>query len=125
MYGARSAKRTVSLTTVSSRTRLKSWKPGAAAEDAAGRRGELRLRPLLLWRVALRGPQERWKLVVAAENLTNAAFCTGVLNQPNTAAFGLNNPATGGTVLRCALNDPARLRSKPGRGSDQRGGTEG
>jgi hypothetical protein len=92
MYGARSAKRTVSLTTVPSRTRLKSWKPVAAAEDAAGRRGELRLRPLLLWRVALRGPQESWKLVVAAENLTNTAFCTGVLNQPNTAAFGLNKP---------------------------------
>jgi iron complex outermembrane receptor protein len=60
-------------------------------------------------RLALRGPKERWELALAAQNLTNKAFCTGIFNQPNNAAFRLNNAATGGTVLRCALNDPRTI----------------
>ncbi|MDZ4374374.1 MAG: TonB-dependent receptor [Phenylobacterium sp.] len=57
-------------------------------------------------RIAIRGPKERWELALAGQNLTKEAFCTGIFNQPNNAAFGLNNATTGGTVLRCALNEP-------------------
>lgn len=60
-------------------------------------------------RIAIRGPQERWELALAGQNLTNEDFCTGIFNQPNNAAYGLNNPVTGGTVLRCALNEPRTL----------------
>ncbi|WP_293360975.1 TonB-dependent receptor [Phenylobacterium sp.] len=60
-------------------------------------------------RVAIRGPEERWELAVAAVNLTNETFCTGIFNQPNNAAFGLNNTVTGATALRCTLNEPRQV----------------
>lgn len=67
-------------------------------------------------RLALRGPEETWELALSGQNLTNKAFCTGIYNQPTYAAYGLANAATGGTVLRCTLNDPrtvaVELRAK-------------
>ncbi|WP_337186327.1 TonB-dependent receptor [Phenylobacterium sp.] len=57
-------------------------------------------------RIALRGPMQTWELAMIGQNLTNKAFCTGIFNQPNNAAFGLNNAVTGATALRCTLNDP-------------------
>ena len=57
-------------------------------------------------RLAIRGPEERWELALSGQNLTKEAFCNVIFNQPNNAAYGLNNAATGGTVLRCALNEP-------------------
>ena len=60
-------------------------------------------------RIALRGPDERWEVALAGQNLTNKAFCTGIFAQPNNAAFGLNNSVTGGTVLRCTLNEPQQI----------------
>lgn len=57
-------------------------------------------------RVAIRGPEERWEAAVYGQNLTGETFCTGIFNQPNNAAFGLNNAVTGATALRCTLNDP-------------------
>ncbi|MEW5684028.1 MAG: TonB-dependent receptor [Pseudomonadota bacterium] len=59
-------------------------------------------------RIALRGPQEKWELAFVGQNLTNKAFCTGIFNQPQNAALGLDR-ATGGTVLRCTLNEPRTL----------------
>ncbi len=64
---------------------------------------------LLGARIALRGPDERWELALAGQNLTNKGFCTGIFAQPNNAAFGLNNALTGGTVLRCTLNEPQQI----------------
>ncbi|MDZ4372152.1 MAG: TonB-dependent receptor [Phenylobacterium sp.] len=61
---------------------------------------------LLSVRLALRGPDQRWEVAAIAQNLTNETYCTGIFNQPNGPAFGLNNPVTGGTALRCTLNDP-------------------
>lgn len=57
-------------------------------------------------RLAVRGPQERWEIAIQGQNLTKEAFCNVIFNQPNNAAYGLNNATTGGTVLRCALNEP-------------------
>jgi len=57
-------------------------------------------------RIALRGPEQKWEVAVTGQNLTDKAFCTNIFNQPNNAAFGLNNPVTGATALRCTLNDP-------------------
>lgn len=61
---------------------------------------------LLGLRIALRGPQERWEMALVGQNLTGETVCLGIFNQPNNAAYGVNNPVTGGTVLRCTLNDP-------------------
>lgn len=60
-------------------------------------------------RFVIRSPEQKWELGVFGQNLTNEAFCTGIFNQPSNAAFGLNNPVTGGTALRCTLNDPMQL----------------
>lgn len=60
-------------------------------------------------RIALRGPMQKWELAMTGQNLTNKAFCTNIFNQPNNAAFGLNNPVTGATALRCTLNDPRQV----------------
>ena len=60
-------------------------------------------------RVALRGPDERWEAAVYAQNLNNETFCTGIFNQPNNAAFGVNNAVTGATALRCTLNEPRQV----------------
>ena len=60
-------------------------------------------------RIAIRGPGERWELALVGQNLSNKAFCQGIFNQPNNAALGVNNPATGGTLLRCTLNEPRTL----------------
>jgi iron complex outermembrane receptor protein len=63
----------------------------------------------LAGRIAIRGPEERWQLALVGQNLTNKDFCTGIFNQPNNAAFGLNNAVTGATALRCTLNDPRQV----------------
>jgi iron complex outermembrane receptor protein len=60
-------------------------------------------------RIALRGPMQKWELALSGQNLTDKAFCTNIFNQPNNAAFGLNNPVTGATALRCTLNDPRQV----------------
>jgi Outer membrane receptor proteins, mostly Fe transport len=57
-------------------------------------------------RIALRGPDQKWEVAAIGQNLTDKAFCTNIFNQPNNAAFGLNNAVTGATALRCTLNDP-------------------
>ncbi|MBL8773988.1 MAG: TonB-dependent receptor [Phenylobacterium sp.] len=60
-------------------------------------------------RLAIRGPEQKWEAAVFGQNLTNETFCTGIFNQPNNAAFGLNNATTGATALRCTLNDPRQV----------------
>jgi iron complex outermembrane receptor protein len=60
-------------------------------------------------RVAIRGPKERWSVALIGQNLTNKDFCTGIFTQPSNAAFGLNNTVTGGTALRCTLNEPRQV----------------
>lgn len=60
-------------------------------------------------RIALRGPMQMWELAVTGQNLTDKAYCTNIFNQPFNAAFGLNNPVTGATALRCTLNDPRQV----------------
>ncbi|MDZ4375840.1 MAG: TonB-dependent receptor [Phenylobacterium sp.] len=60
-------------------------------------------------RIAVRGPEERWEAAVYAQNLNDETFCTGIFNQPNNAAFGVNNAVTGATALRCTLNEPRQL----------------
>jgi iron complex outermembrane receptor protein len=60
-------------------------------------------------RIALRGPMQKWELAVTGQNLTDKAYCTNIFNQPFNAAFGLNNPVTGATALRCTLNDPRQV----------------
>ena len=57
-------------------------------------------------RLALVSPDDRWELALAGQNLTDEAYCTTIFNQPGAAAFGINNAATGGTVLRCVLGTP-------------------
>lgn len=60
-------------------------------------------------RFAIRGPDQRWEVALVGQNLTDKAFCTGIFNQPNNAAFGVNNTVTGATALRCTLNDPRQF----------------
>ncbi len=63
----------------------------------------------LAGRFAVRAPGERWEAALYGQNLTNETYCTGIFNQPNNAAFGLNNTVTGATALRCTLNDPRQI----------------
>ncbi len=60
-------------------------------------------------RIAIRGPEERWELALVGQNLSNETYCLGIFNQPNNAALGVNNPVTGGTLLRCTLNEPRTI----------------
>ncbi|WP_411288578.1 TonB-dependent receptor [Phenylobacterium sp.] len=60
-------------------------------------------------RFAIRGPDQKWEVAIAAQNLTDETFCLGIFNQPSNGPFGLNNAATGGTVLRCTLNEPRNV----------------
>ena len=64
---------------------------------------------LLAGRIGIRGPKERWELALVGQNLTNKAFCVGIFNQPNNAALGVNNSVSGGTLLRCTLNEPRQV----------------
>tara|TARA_R100000365_G_C2748694_1_gene81362 strand:+ start:3917 stop:6250 length:2334 start_codon:yes stop_codon:yes gene_type:complete len=57
-------------------------------------------------RLALASPDDRWELALAGQNLADDTYCTAIYNQPGGAALGLNNPNTGGTVLRCVLGTP-------------------
>lgn len=56
--------------------------------------------------VALRGPGSRWEPTLAGQNPPAKDVTIGVFNQPNNVGDGLNNPATGGAILRCTLTDP-------------------
>jgi len=60
-------------------------------------------------RIAIRGPDQRWEAALYGQNLNDETFCTGIFNQPNNAAFGVNNAVTGATALRCTLNEPRQL----------------
>jgi iron complex outermembrane receptor protein len=57
-------------------------------------------------RIALIGAHARWELALIGQNLTDEIMCGTRFAQPNDAAFGLRNPVTGGTVLRCTLSEP-------------------
>jgi iron complex outermembrane recepter protein len=57
-------------------------------------------------RISLIGAHDRWELALIGQNLTDELTCGTRFAQPNDAAFGLRNPVTGGTVLRCTLSDP-------------------
>jgi iron complex outermembrane recepter protein len=57
-------------------------------------------------RISLIGAHDRWELALIGQNLTDELMCGTRFAQPNDAAFGLRNPLTGGTVLRCTLSDP-------------------
>ena len=50
-----------------------------------------------------------WEVAVAAQNLTNKAFCSLMAPQVQDQQFLLRNAATGGTVQRCTLNDPRQV----------------
>ncbi len=64
---------------------------------------------LLSGKLAIRGPDEKWEVALVGQNLTKTSFCTGIFAQPSNAALGLNNSVTGGTVLRCTLNEPRQV----------------
>ena len=57
-------------------------------------------------RISLMGAHDRWELALIGQNLTDELMCGTRFAQPNDAAFGLRNPVTGGTVLRCTLSEP-------------------
>ena len=57
-------------------------------------------------RVSLIGAHDRWELALIGRNLTDELTCGTRFAQPNDAAFGLRDPVTGGTVLRCTLSEP-------------------
>jgi iron complex outermembrane receptor protein len=57
-------------------------------------------------RIALIGAHDRWELALIGQNLTDELMCGTRFAQPNDAAFGLRNPVSGGTVLRCTLSEP-------------------
>jgi iron complex outermembrane receptor protein len=57
-------------------------------------------------RVSLIGANHRWELALIGQNLSDELMCGTRFAQPNDAAFGLRNPVTGGTVLRCTVSEP-------------------
>lgn len=57
-------------------------------------------------RISLIGSHDRWELALIGQNLTDELMCGTRFAQPNDAAFGLRDPVTGGTVLRCTVSEP-------------------
>jgi len=57
-------------------------------------------------RLALLGADDRWELALIGKNLTDELVCGTRFAQPNDAAYGLRDPVTGKTVLRCTLSEP-------------------
>jgi iron complex outermembrane receptor protein len=50
-----------------------------------------------------------WEVAVAGTNLTNKAYCLNMAPQVQDQQFLLRNSVTGGTVLRCTLNEPRQV----------------
>ena len=50
-----------------------------------------------------------WEVAVAGQNLTNKAYCLNMAPQVQDQQFLLRNTVTGGTVLRCTLNEPRQV----------------
>ncbi len=57
-------------------------------------------------RLALMDAHDRWELALIGQNLTDELMCGTRFAQPNDAAYGLRDPVTGKTVLRCTLSEP-------------------
>ncbi|MCZ8326377.1 MAG: TonB-dependent receptor [Sphingomonadaceae bacterium] len=56
------------------------------------------------------GPEDgNWEVAVAGQNLTNKAYCVNMAPQVQDQQFLLRNTVTGGTVLRCTLNEPRQV----------------
>lgn len=64
---------------------------------------------LLGARFAIGAPDRNWEVAVNAINLTNKAFCVTIAPQVQDQQFGLRSAVTGGTVLRCTLNEPRQV----------------
>jgi hypothetical protein len=57
-------------------------------------------------RIALLSADDRWELALVGKNLTDELVCGTRFAQPNDAAYGLRDPVSGKTVLRCTLSEP-------------------
>ncbi len=52
------------------------------------------------------GPNQRIAVSIFGDNLFDEEYCTARVGQPLDNSLGLRDPATGGTVMRCAVNAP-------------------
>ncbi|HEY8602852.1 TonB-dependent receptor [Tsuneonella suprasediminis] len=63
---------------------------------------------LLGARLELTSPDERYSIALFGENLTDSNYCVLRLAQTADSLFGLRDPATGGTAIRCIVGSPRR-----------------
>ena len=64
---------------------------------------------LLGLRATLFGRDDRWSVALFGDNLTNKGYCNQLYYQPLDSVFGLRNPTTGGTLVRCQVALPRTL----------------
>lgn len=69
---------------------------------------------LLGARITLYSPDDRYSFALFGENLTDKGYCTYIFPQVLDNVFGLRDPATGGTVYRCAVGTPRTIGARLG-----------
>lgn len=61
---------------------------------------------LLNLRFALTDPSAHWQMSIYGQNLADEDYCTSIFVQAYDGPFGLRNPTTGSTALRCTVGAP-------------------
>ncbi|MBY8821529.1 TonB-dependent receptor [Sphingomonas colocasiae] len=65
-------------------------------------------------RLTLYGRDDRWNISLFGDNLTDKGYCVQTYYQVLDNAFGVRNPATGGTAVRCQVAAPRTLGASLG-----------
>jgi iron complex outermembrane receptor protein len=65
---------------------------------------------LLGARVGVSDPDRGWEVYASGENLTDTNYCSLRAAHTFNGPLGLNDPVTGGTVMRCYLGEPTNVR---------------
>ncbi|MDP9084902.1 MAG: TonB-dependent receptor, partial [Pseudomonadota bacterium] len=63
-------------------------------------------------RFAIHSPENRWEFELFGSNVFDKHYYTTTIAQPLASVMGATNPATGATVYRGFLGDPARYGAR-------------
>ncbi len=63
-------------------------------------------------RISIHAPGDKWQFEIFGTNVFDAHYYTATISQPLASVMGVTNPATGATVYRGFLGDPARFGAR-------------
>jgi iron complex outermembrane receptor protein len=63
-------------------------------------------------RLTLYAPSDRWSIAAYGDNLFDKGYCTSIFAQTLDSIFGVRNPATGGTLMRCTVGTPRMIGAR-------------